>query len=127
MSVMKIALQIAIRWAANALGLWIAGRLLSGVVHGDEVWTLVWAGLALSLINSILKPWLIMISLPFIVLSLGLFIIIINGFLVWLTSYVIQTFDLGAFEVNTFGAAVLAGLIIGLVNYVVTVFIDQRK
>jgi len=127
MPVMKIVLQIAIRWAANALGLWIAGRLIGGVFHNDEIWTLLWAGLALSLINSILKPWLIMISLPFIVLSLGLFIIIINGFLVWLTSYVIQSFDLGAFEVTTFGSAVLAGLIIGLVNYVVTVFIDQRK
>lgn len=124
---MKIAIRIAIRWLANVLGLWIAGRLIGGIEHDNEIWTLLWAGLALSVINTVIKPWLIMISLPAIVLSLGLFVIIINGFLVWLTSYIIQTFELGAFEVKTFGAAVLAGLIIGLVNYVVTVFIDQRE
>jgi len=123
---MKILFQLVFRWLANTLGLWIAGRLLSGVVHGNELDTLLVAGLALSLINSVLKPWLVMLALPAIVVSLGLFIIVINGFLVWLTSYIVQSFDLGTFEVLSFSSAVLAGLIIGLVNYVVTVFIEKR-
>lgn len=123
---MKIALQIGLRWLATSLGLWIAGRLLGGVVHGGEIPTLLIAGLALSLINSVLKPWLVMLALPAIVLSLGLFIVVINGFLVWLTSFIVQSFDLGTFEVTTFMSAVLAGLIIGLVNYVVTILIEER-
>jgi len=123
---MQIAMKILLRWIASALGLWIAGRLLGGVVVDGAFWTLIWAGLALAIINSFIKPLVVMFSLSAIVFSLGLFILVINGFMVWLTARVVAKFDFGTFEIDDFGTAVLAGLIVGLVNYVVTMFIEKR-
>jgi len=123
---MKITQKIVFRWIANALGIWIAGRLLGGFEHADAFWTIVWAGLALAIVNSFIKPLVVMFSLSAIVFSLGLFILLINGFMIWLTARIVQKFDIGTFELDDFGTAVLAGLIIGLVNYTVTVFIEKR-
>ena len=111
--------RILLRWSANSLGLWIAGRLIGGVDHGDSLAVIIIAGLVLSLVNTLIKPLVVILSLPAILLSLGLFVVIINGFMVWLAANFV-----GDFEVATFGAAVLAGLVIGLVNYVVTMFLD---
>lgn len=117
--------KVGVRWVANALGLWIAGRLIGGVYHGDDFATIMLAGLALSLVNSVIKPFVLLLSLPALVFSLGLFIVMINGFMVWLTAEIVNGLNLGTFEVATFGAAVLAGLVIGLVNYTVTALIER--
>ena len=122
---MKLMFRVLIRWIANALGLWIAGRLIGGISHGDDLATILLAGLALSLINSIIKPFVLLLSLPALVFTLGLFIVVINGFMVWLTAELVDALGVGTFEVATFGSAVLAGLVIGLVNYLVTTFIER--
>lgn len=116
---MNWILRIILRWAANSLGLWIAGRLIGGIDIAENIEALLLAGLVLSVVNSFIKPFVVMLSLPAIVLSLGFFIVIVNGFMVWLAAYFVSSF-----EVASFGAAVLAGLVIGLVNYVVTMFLD---
>ncbi len=109
------------RWAANTAGLWVASQLITSVKYGDDIWFLVVAGLILSVINVLIKPLLVLVSLPFIVLSLGLFIVVINGVLVWLVSVFY-----GPFIVDGFTSAVLAGLIIGLVNYISTIILDRK-
>lgn len=80
------------------------------------------AGLILSLVNALIKPILVLFSLPFIVLSLGIFTVVINGVLVWLVDALYAPF-----EVGTFYYAVLAGLVVGLVNYVLTILLDREK
>ncbi len=117
----EIIYRFLLRWVVNTTGLWIASQLISSVNYGDDVWFLVIAGLILSVINAFIKPLLVVVSLPFIVLSLGLFTVVINGVIVWLVSVFYEPFIVGGFT-----SAVLAGLIIGLVNYLLTILLDRE-
>jgi putative membrane protein len=114
-----------LRWVLNGLGLWIAVRLLVG--HGVEYdqsqgfMLFFWAGLVLSLVNVLLKPVIVILSLPAILLTLGLFTLLVNGFMVWLAGLLV-----GGLTIS-FWAAVLAGMIISLINYVLTNLLDLNK
>ena len=114
-----------LRWVLNSFGLWVAARLLFG--HGadyDQSQGFVlffWAGLVLSIVNAILKPLIIILSLPAILLTLGLFTLIVNGVTVWIASLLVSGFSI------SFWAAVLAGMIISLINYVLTNILDLNR
>ena len=118
-------LRFLLRWALNSLGLWVAVRLLVG--HGveyDESQGFIlffWAGLVLSLVNVILKPIIVILSLPAILLTLGLFTLIVNGFTVWIAAHLVPGLTIG------FWAAVLAGMIISLINYVLTSLLELNE
>jgi putative membrane protein len=109
-------MRFLIRWLVCSLGLWIAAGLISDSIHytnGVEV--LVIAGLLLAIINTILKPILIIFSLPAIVLTLGLFMVLINGLTVFLVSKLYTQL-----HVTNFWSAIFAGMVIGLVNFLVS-------
>ena len=116
-----IGIRIVVRWVANSFGLWLSGRLISGIDLQDDLKVIIVAGLVLSLVNALLKPLLVIMALPAIVFSLGLFLIIVNGLMVLLASELVSSF-----EVEGFGSAVLAGIIIGLVNYAVTTTMEGK-
>jgi putative membrane protein len=114
--------RFLIRWFVCALGLWIAAGLLGGRIdYGSSTAAIVVAGLILALVNTVIKPFVVILSLPAILFSLGLFMIVINGFMVVLVSKLYPQL-----EVTNFGAAVLAGMVIGLVNYLVTTILEER-
>jgi putative membrane protein len=108
------------RWLVCSLGLWIAAALLSNSIsYGSRFEVIVVAGLILALINTIVKPFLIFLSLPALLISLGLFMIIINGLTVLIASKLYHPL-----HVTNFWAAVFAGMVIGLVNYLVTATLE---
>lgn len=117
--------RFLLRWVLNSLGLWVAVRLLNG--HGvtyDESQGFIlffWAGLLLSLVNVVLKPIIVILSLPAILLTLGLFTLIVNGLMVWITAHLASGLAID------FWPAVLAGMIISLINYVLTSLLDLRE
>ena len=107
------------RWAMNSFGIWISLRLL-GTMSDGGLLTFVLTGLIFSVINSILKPIIIILSLPAILLTLGLFTLIINGFMVYLAIVLAPNVSI------TFGDAIIAGIILSLVNYIVSSVVDLR-
>jgi putative membrane protein len=114
--------RFIIRWFVCSLGLWIAAGLLGErITYDSRVGVIVVAGLILAAVNTIIKPIVVILSLPAILFSLGLFMIVINGLMVLLVSKVYSNL-----EVTNFGAAVLAGMVIGLVNYLVTTILEER-
>jgi putative membrane protein len=114
--------RFLVRWLVCSLGLWIAAGLLSsGVDYGSGFHVVIVAGLILAIVNSILRPLIVILSLPAILFTLGLFMIIINGFMVFLVSKFYSQL-----EITSFWWAVLAGMIIGLVNYLVTAILENR-
>jgi putative membrane protein len=114
--------RFVLRWLVCSLGLWIAAGLFSGSVsYGDNYGAVILAGLVLATINAVLKPLLVLASLPAILVSLGLFMLVINGLTVLLASKLY-----GQLHVTNFGAAILTGVIIGLVNYLVTAILEER-
>jgi putative membrane protein len=113
--------RFLVRWLVCGLGLWIAANLLSNSIsYNSKLGVIVIAGLLLAVINIILKPILVILSLPAIVLSLGLFMILINGLTVFIVSKVY-----GPLHITNFWAAVFAGMVIGLVNFLVSAVLKE--
>lgn len=113
--------RFLIRWLVSALGLWIATRLLNERISFESNLAVIVAGLILAIVNAVIKPIIIILSLPAILFTLGLFMIIINGLMVLLVSTLYPPL-----HVSNFTAAILAGMIIGLVNYLVTAILEER-
>jgi putative membrane protein len=115
--------RFLLRWFVCSLGLWIAaGVLASNITYQNEFKVIVIAGLILAAINAVIRPILVIMSLPAILLSLGLFMIVINGFMVFLVSKLYEPLN-----ITNFWAAMLAGIIIGLVNYLVSAILEARR
>lgn len=113
--------RFLVRWLVCSLGLWIAAGLLSNSIsYNNNVGAVVIAGLLLAIINIVLKPILVIFSLPAIVLTLGLFMILINGLTVFIVSKLYTPL-----HVTNFWAAVFAGMVIGLVNYLVSAILKE--
>jgi putative membrane protein len=115
--------RLLLRWFVCSLGLWIAAGLLSGsITYGDRFSVIVIGGLVLALVNIIIKPIIIIFALPALLVTLGLFMIIINGLMVFLASKFY-----GPLHITNFWAAVFAGIVIGLVNYLVTTILETER
>jgi putative membrane protein len=111
------------RWLVCTLGLWIAAGFLSAsITYQHKLLDTIIAGFFLAIVNTFIKPILVLLSLPAIVFSLGLFMIIINGFTVFVVSKVYTPL-----HITNFWAAVFAGMIIGLVNYLVSTILEAKK
>lgn len=115
--------RLLLRWFVCSLGLWIAAGLLSGSIdYNDKASVIIIAGLVLALVNIVIKPILVIFALPALLLTLGLFMVIINGLTVYLASKFYAPL-----EITNFWAAVFAGIVIGLVNYLVTTILETDK
>jgi len=102
-----------LRWIVSSFAMWICIRLFATTTASFEstIWIYILAGFIFSLINSIIKPFATLLSLPFIVLTLGLFVLIVNAAMVALTIWLLPDISIG------FGGAVLSALTISLINY----------
>lgn len=109
------------RWLVCSLGLWIAAGFLGGsITYGNEAGVIITAGLVLAIVNTVIKPILVIFSLPVILLSLGLFMIVINGLTVFLASKLYTPL-----HITNFWAAIFAGMMIGLVNYLISAILKE--
>lgn len=111
-----------VRWALNAFGLWVAVRLL-GTGYPDVsvsagFWGFIFAGFIFSIVNSLLKPFLIILSLPAILLTLGLFTIVVNGVLVYISLKIAPGISMSLIN------SIITGIILSLINYIVSVAIE---
>jgi putative membrane protein len=115
--------RFLLRWFVCSLGLWIAAGLLSGSISYDNrASVIIIGGLILALVNIVIKPIVVIFALPALLFTLGLFMIIINGLMVYLASVFYDPL-----HISSFWAAVFAGLVIGLVNYLVTTIVDTDR
>ena len=108
-----------LRLIVNAAALWVAAQLIPGIAV-TGLTPLLLAALVLGLINAIVRPILLVLTLPLTLLTLGLFIFILNAFCLWLTSRIVT-----GFVVQTFGAAFLGALVVSVVSWLLTAFISD--
>jgi putative membrane protein len=106
-------------------GLWVAS-LLNLVYYDDKIVNLVLAALVLAAANLILRPVFYLLSLPFIIVTLGLFIWLINALMLWITSLIVPHFDLDGFW-KTIGAAFILWLANMVLGGVMRDFIEKPK
>lgn len=112
------------RWAVSCLGLWIAAELLGNesISFGGQASVVVISGLILAIINTVIRPILVFLTLPAVLLSLGIFMLFINGFTVAVAAWLYEPL-----EVSGFGIAIVTGIVIGLVNWLVSALLEDKK
>jgi putative membrane protein len=109
-----------LRAALAAIGLWLATRWVHGVRIDGEV-TLLLAGLLLGVVNAVVRPIAFILTLPLTILTLGLFLLVLNAAMVELVAWILP-----GFHVNGFRAALLTAIIVGVTGWVGSGFIGHR-
>jgi len=107
----KALLRFVLHWAATALSLWVASQVFEGIRFADAH-ALIVAALVLGFANAIVRPLLIVLTLPLTVLTLGLFLLVINALMLLLVAALVE-----GFGVAGFGTALVAGIFISITSY----------
>ncbi len=115
-------MRLAVRWASNVAALFVAAWALDDVTYGDQWWTLLVAAAVFTLVNTWVKPILSILSIPFIVVTLGLFYFLINILMLYVTDWIVDGFDIRGFL-----SAAAAAIIVSVVNAVLTPLLGGRR
>lgn len=114
--------RLLMTWVTNCIGLLIASALISSIGYHHRLGTLLLAGLILGLVNFALRPLVILLALPAVILSLGVALLFVNALMLWVTSRIVDGFHLGGFW-STVGGA----LVMWLVNLALRPWIGARR
>ena len=115
-------MRFLLRLLINASALWVATRIVPGVTHSGSEVSLFAVALVFGLLNALLRPLLALLSCPLLILTLGLFTLVINAFILWLTSALSGPLGIG-FHVDGFWAAFLGALVVSIVSILLSIFL----
>ena len=117
---MKGLIRFLLFWGVNTLSLWIADELFDGIAFASTE-TLVLSGLVLGIVNTFLKPILVILTLPITVLTLGLFLLVINGLTLYLVAKLVDGFQLAGF-----GTAIGIALAVSVISFLLNAVLGRR-
>jgi putative membrane protein len=106
--------ELLFRFVGNLAALWVASEIFEEMTYGDEFWVLVLAAIVFTIVNTFVKPVIAILSIPFIIVTLGLAYFLVNVLMLLLTDWVVPDFEAGGFW-----TLVGATIIIWLVNLVI--------
>ena len=116
-----------LRWLINAVALYVAVAFVPGIhPQSANYLSFIWLALIFGLLNALLRPLLKFLTCPLIILTLGLFTLLINTFLFWLAGIVGTNFHIG-FTVDGFWPAFLGGLVVTVVSVILTMIFKEGK
>jgi putative membrane protein len=113
-------MMLIVRWLIMTASVMIAAYLIPGVTVSN-FFSALWVAFFLGIVNLLLKPFLILITLPINILTLGLFTFVINGFIILLASSLVKGFQVGGFWV-----AVLFSIVLSIINFLMNLLIGAR-
>jgi putative membrane protein len=112
-----VLLRILFGWLSNIVALFVAAWILPDVGYGDDFWVLFIAALIFTVVNMFVRPIVILLALPAVVLTLGLALVLINTFMLYLTDWIVPSFETGSFW-STLGAAIIVSIVNLIINLV---------
>ncbi len=115
-------MRILVWWASNFVALLAAAWLVEGIDY-DSVWWLVLAALVFGVVNLFLRPVIILLALPAVILTLGVALLLINAFMLWLTGKIVPDFAVTDF----LWAAILGAIVIWAVNMVLHAILGEAR
>jgi putative membrane protein len=119
-------MQIIWRLLINAAALWAATRITPGISFDGDWWTLLVVALIFGVLNVSVRPLLWFMTLPLLIVTLGLFTFVLNALMLWLTGVVSEWLGLG-FHVDGFGAAFLGALVVSVVSFMLSLFVGANR
>ena len=118
-------MQFLTRLLITAAALWVATRLVAGITYEGSWLVLLGVALVFGVLNAFVRPVLTLLTLPLLVLTLGLFTFVLNAVMLWLTSALSGTVGLG-FHVSGFWAAFWGALVVSLVSTLLSLFVSAE-
>ena len=121
--------KFILRLCINAIALYLAALLLPGIALNGEPVSILWLALIFGLVNALVRPLISILTCPLIILTLGLFTVVINTFLFWLTSVIGQSFGIMlSISDPVWWNAFLGGMVVSVVSVVLTLILkDELK
>ena len=104
------------RWLATTVAVMVAASVIHGIRY-DSIGSLIGAALLLGILNAFVRPVLLILSAPLILVTLGFFILIVNGLLLWFVPNIVT-----GFHVDNFGSAFWGAIVIGIVSWILSAF-----
>lgn len=117
--------RFLLRWVINAVALFLAIRFVPGIALGSGWLGIVWLALIFGLVNAFLRPLLQLLTCPLIILTLGLFTLLINTFLLWLTGQIGHIFGI-QLTFSSFWSALLGGVVVSVVSIVLSLILKEE-
>ena len=108
----------------NAAALWVATRIVPGVTYSGSLLPLLGVALVFGIVNAFIRPVAKLLALPLIILTLGIFALVVNGLMLWLTSSLSESLGLG-FHVSGFWAAFFGSLVVSIVSTLLWMFVSD--
>ncbi len=108
--------KLCLRWGINTLAIWVVSHWVKGI-RVEGAGPLLLAAALLGVLNALIRPLLLFLTLPINLFSLGFFTLIINGGMLYAVAYLVK-----GFEIQTFGSAVLGAFLISLISWVINHF-----
>ena len=119
--------KFVLRWVINAVALYLAVLILPGIDLRSDLVSILWLALIFGLVNALFRPLILLLTCPLIILTLGVFTLVINTFLFWLTSIIGQSFGFGlTISDPVWWNAFLGGLVVSLVSVVMTLILKDE-
>jgi putative membrane protein len=118
-------MPLLIRLFVNAAALWVATRIVTGVTYSGAFLPFLGVALVFGVVNAFLRPLLKFVTFPLIIVTFGIFALVVNGLMLWLTSTLSGSLGLG-FHVSGFGAAFWGALVVSIVSTLLGMFIHDR-
>ncbi|NOR89040.1 MAG: phage holin family protein [Anaerolineales bacterium] len=122
-------MKLVIRWAITAVALVAAVWLIPGIrIESQNAWIVVGlVAVILGFVNAIIRPVLMFLSCGCIVLTMGLFMIVVNGLALWLASWIsVNLFNIG-FYVDGFWPAILGSIVVSIVSFLLSLLLPDNK
>lgn len=121
--------KFILRWVINAIALYLAVLVLPGIDLRSGMMSIIWLALIFGLVNALFRPLIQFLTCPLIMLTLGLFTLVINTFMFWLTSVIGQSFGLAlTIAEPVWWNAFLGGLVVTVVSVILTLILkDEMK
>ena len=114
------------RLLINAAAVWAATRITPGISFDGDWRTLLFVALIFGVLNVSVRPLLWFMTLPLLIVTLGLFTFVLNALMLWLTGVVSEWLGLG-FHVDGFGAAFLGALVVSVVSFMLSLFVGANR
>jgi putative membrane protein len=118
--------SLLLHWILNAAALWVAAALIPGLDFAGGPGKLLLVAAVFGIANSTLRPLLTILTCPLIVLTLGLFTLVLNALMLMVTGWLSESWNLG-FTVSGFWAAFFGGLVVGIVSLILSMAIAPKE
>lgn len=115
-------MNLLVRWALNAFALWLTVQLDIGVsIARADLWSFLLAALVIGLVNAVVRPVMVLLTLPITVLTFGLFLLVVNGLALAIAAAV------SPLQLSGFGAAILGSIVLSIISAVLSRLFGDAK